>query len=87
MSEINPNFVKPTLIYCDNKGTISMSKNANYSSNTKHIVLRRNFVKDQIAKNIIRIDYLPTKEMLADPLTKPVAKSILIEFVKNIGLK
>ena len=64
-----------------------MFANANYSSNTKHIVLRRNFVKDQIDKNFIKLDYLPTKEILADALTKPVVKNTLTEFVKNIGLK
>ena len=42
------------------------------SENTRHIGIRFYFVKDRIASGEVKIEWLPTEDMLADMLTKPL---------------
>ena len=39
---------------------------------TRHIAIRFFFVADRVASEEIKIEYMPTGEMLADILTKPL---------------
>ncbi|KAA0051552.1 putative gag-pol polyprotein, identical [Cucumis melo var. makuwa] len=39
-----------TMIFCDNKATISMTKNLTFHSRTKHIDIRFHFIRDLVAK-------------------------------------
>ena len=48
MEELNFIPSSPTLIFCDNKSTISMSKNPMFHGRTKHIELRYHFIRDQV---------------------------------------
>lgn len=59
-------------LYCDNRGAISISNNIGYNCRTKHIDLRHYFLKDLISDNVIELEHVPTQEMLADILTKPL---------------
>ena len=65
---------KPTKIYEDNQGTIAMSKNPVNHSRTKHIDIKYHFVRDAVQNNIIELEYCQTEKMLADIMTKPLAR-------------
>lgn len=84
--ELNSELYQPILINCDNKGAIDLSKNSNFGARTKHITLRHSFLKDTIDNGIVQIDFVPTQNMLADPLTKAVPKKAIEDFTKYIGL-
>ena len=63
----------PAIIYQDNKGVLEVCKRGqNGNSRTKHIALRYNFVRDFIDRGEITLKYCPTKNMIADILTKPL---------------
>ena len=54
--------------------TIALAeKRRSTSDHTRHINIRYFFVKDKNDSNELHIKYLPTDEMVADVLTKPVA--------------
>jgi hypothetical protein len=61
-------------VFEDNKSSIMLAhKNSGATlSKTKHIQIRFYYVKELIDQKEIKIIYLPTKEMLADLLTKPI---------------
>lgn len=59
-------------IFCDNKGAIDLSKNSKFSARTKHINVRHHFIKENIRNREIKVDFTPSFDMLADPLTKAV---------------
>ena len=60
-------------VYQDNQSTIAMVKNGKSNSNkTRHIAVRFYFVADRVKSGEVAIEYLPTGEMLADILTKPL---------------
>lgn len=70
--------VKDNILYQDNQSTILMLKNGRNSctGNSRHINIRYFFVKDRIDKKEIRVEYCPTRIMLADFFTKPLQGSI-----------
>ena len=57
-------------IFCDNTGTIYVTKNANQHSKTKHIEIRYHFLRDHYEKGDIEMDYVSTDFQLADIFTK-----------------
>jgi len=65
--------VSAAKVYQDNKSTMALVKKGKGSSDrTKHINIRYFFVKDRVESGDIQIEYLPTGEMIADVLTKPL---------------
>jgi len=63
----------PATVYQDNKSTICMAeKGRSTSDRTRHIAIRYFWVKDRIAAREMKVEYLPTANMLADILTKPL---------------
>ena len=60
-------------VYQDNQSTMALVKKGKGSSDrTKHISIRYFFVKDRVEAGDVNIEYLPTGEMIADVLTKPL---------------
>lgn len=83
LEEIDQEIKLPITIYEDNESCRKMIYNENSSSRTKHIRVRYHFIKDYVKKNIFKIKYCPTEEMIADILTKPL-KRIKIETMRDL---
>ena len=66
--------------YCDNQSALSFSKNTINKSGMKHIDLKYYFTKEAIERKLIKFDYIPTEDMLADMFTKVLDQT---KFVKN----
>ena len=65
--------LKPTTVYQDNQSTMALvNKGASTSERTRHIKIRYFWVKDQVDNGEIQIVYVPTEDMTADILTKPL---------------
>jgi hypothetical protein len=60
--------------YVDNESAIAVSKNPEHHNRMKHIENRMHFLRDYVQKGNIDIRWVPSKENLADFLTKPLAK-------------
>jgi hypothetical protein len=64
-------------VYQDNKGVISiMSAGRSPKHRTRHLNIRHFFARDRMLSGEIKILYMPTLEMLADLLTKPVTGAL-----------
>lgn len=76
-----------TLLNCDNKSAICIASNNMYSNRTKHIDVKFHFIREKIADKSIKLNYVSTKSMIADILTKSVTtdtfKRLAIEFGLN----
>ena len=70
LGEILHPLTKPVLPYCNNQSAIAMAKNNQYHARTKHIDIRYHFIRETVARNIVKIHYCPTKQMIADIFTK-----------------
>lgn len=73
LNEIDDRQQKPIPIKCDSQSAINLAETDAYKSRTKHIDIRHHFIRDEISKGTIKVDYIPTKQMVADHLTKSVS--------------
>jgi hypothetical protein len=65
---------EPISILCDNTNTISISKNLVMHSKTKHIPIKYHFLWEHATEKNIKLEYVRTKEQIADIFTKPLAR-------------
>jgi hypothetical protein len=75
-----------TVVYKDNQGAMSLSRNPKDHSRTKHIDVKYHFVRENVEKEVIDVVYIPTAEMLADSLTKGLAKPKFEKFREAMGV-
>jgi hypothetical protein len=70
----------PATVYQDNMSTIALLKNgSSNSSRTRHIAIRYFFVSDRVKSGEIKLEYMPTGEMIADILTKPLQGALFLK--------
>jgi hypothetical protein len=53
---------------------------------SKHIHIRYHFIKDRVHQGVVQLQYIPTKEKLADIFTKPLVKGKFIFFRDKFGV-
>ena len=62
------------MIMCDNQGCIALAKNPKHHLRTKHIDVQYHFIREKVEEEVIKLRYCPTQEMVADVLTKALAR-------------
>ncbi|KAA0033342.1 Retrovirus-related Pol polyprotein from transposon TNT 1-94 [Cucumis melo var. makuwa] len=75
-----------TVIFYNNKATISMTKNPTFHSWKKHIDIRFHFIRDLVAKEEVSLSYCSTHEQWADILTKALSKEKFCYFRAMMGI-
>lgn len=73
---------KPATIYCDNTSTINISKNHVLHARTKHIELMYHFLRERFQEKEVNMEYVKSKDQLADIFTKPLPKATF-EFLRG----
>jgi hypothetical protein len=76
-------------LYQDNMSTIAMIKNGRATAeSTRHINIRYFFISDYLEQGEIEVEYMNTKEMVADYYTKPLQGDDFIRHRNHImGLR
>ncbi len=75
-----------TTIMCDNQGCIALAKNPTHHSRTKHIDIQHHFIQEKLESGEIGLKYCPTQDMVADVLTKALAKERHQNLTRSMGL-
>ena len=78
---------KPTLLLGDNQGAIALTKNPSNHPHTRHIQLHYHFIRFAVDDGQIVFDYMPTKDMVADGLTKSLTGEKHMRFISMLSLK
>ncbi|KAJ1299862.1 hypothetical protein OPQ81_002656 [Rhizoctonia solani] len=60
-------------IFCDNQAAIEAAHNPTHKTRAKHIDIAYNFIRDEIQQDRITVSFIPTRDNLADALTKPLS--------------
>ena len=68
---------KKIQLWVDNQGAIQFVRSTEFHRRTKHIDNKWNFVKEEVQCGNIELNYVPSKEQLADLLTKNLSKGTL----------
>jgi hypothetical protein len=76
----------PTCIFEDNQSAIIMAEGTGMQNRTKHIELRYYAIRGYIADGKIELKYLGTDEMIADTLTKALARVKFEKFRELMGM-
>jgi hypothetical protein len=58
----------------DNQEVIVLTKNVYLNKQSKYIDICYHFIWDLVEKGDLRVDYIPTIEMVVDSMTKPLAR-------------
>ncbi|CAM8908096.1 unnamed protein product [Rhodiola kirilowii] len=74
-------------VYCDNQSTIGRAQNVMYNGKSRHIRRRHNTIRQLLSSGVISIDYVRSKENIADPLTKGFNRDQVEKTTKGMGLK
>ena len=77
-------FKKPIKIFTDNIASKTNIENDEINPKLKHIAIKYFFDKDNIEKGKIKLEYIDTKNMLADVLTKDINGFFMINFANKI---
>ena len=68
-----------------NKSALELMKNPIHHSRSKHIDRRHHFIRDCI-EGLMKLEYLRTKDQLADLFTKSLGRVKFCEFCAKIGV-
>jgi hypothetical protein len=86
LQDIQVRYDEPILILCDNTSAISISKNPVMHSKTKHIPIKFHFLWEQVTEKNIKLEYIGTKEQIADIFTKPLPRETFEYLRKKLGV-
>ena len=71
----------------DNQSALSVSKNPEHHGRMKHLDLRFYWLRGTVHSGLITLRYVPTAEMPADVMTKPLARIKVAEMRGLLGLR
>ena len=74
------------VVNADNQGSIALAKNPVFHDQSKHIDIQYHFTWDLVKGKWISLNYIPTKEMSADLLTKALPRTQHKYLAKTIRL-
>ena len=74
------------VMFCDKKSAINISKNPVMHSKTKHIAIKYHFVKELVQDKEIRLEYVHTKEQIANIFTKSLHKDAFLYLRGMLGV-
>lgn len=74
-------------LYNDNQGARELAHNPVYHGRSKHIDIRHHFIREVLNEHPVKLEYLPTEEMVADVLTKELPRRKHEFCVHRLGLK
>jgi len=76
-----------TTLYEDNQSCIALAKNPIHHARTKHIDIQHHFVREKVESKEVELAYMSTDDMVADALTKPLARPKFAKLVAQMNLR
>lgn len=83
---LNPSLNTPTTLFGDNQSAIRLCQDSTYHARSKHIDVQFHFVRQAVSRNLVKVTYLSTSDMIADIFTKSLDRFKLAKFRTLLGL-
>jgi len=87
LQELRVLVANANVLYGDNQGSIALANNPEYHARTKHIDIQYHFIRECVQSGKIDLQYCPTNDMLADGMTKPMARDRHEDLLKRMGME
>ena len=71
---------------CDNTSAINISNNLVMNSKTKNIPIKYHFLREQVLEQKVKLEYVPSKEQVADIFTKPLPREAFEYLRQKLGV-
>lgn len=85
-----PEYISPNRrtvqMFGDNQGALALVKNPYLHERSKHIDICYHFIRDLAENNKLQVHYIPTSQMVADGMTKPLARVAFQRIKRQVGL-
>ena len=78
---------KPITLFSDNQSTITLTKDHQYHTCTKHINIHFHFIRWVVDDGKIHLVFCPTNDMVANTLTKALPSPKVKHFAAKLGLR
>eukprot|EP00253_Pinus_taeda_P001923 PITA_01923 len=78
--------MEATRIMCNNQSCIRFSKNPVFHDQSNHIDIWCHFVRDCVQRGAVQLSYTPTREQVADILTKALGRTKFDYFREKMGM-
>jgi hypothetical protein len=78
---------RPLKLYCDNEPAVLYANNNKKTKAAKHNNIIFYVVKEKIQDQTISLEYISTKKMIVDPLTKALSPSVFREHLVDMSLR
>jgi hypothetical protein len=72
-------------LWCDNMGAKFLSANPVFHSRMKHIEVDYHFVRERVLKRLVEIDFISSKDQVADDFTKSLSVRLFENFKHNLS--
>jgi len=86
LKELREKDQRATTIFEDNQASIKISENPVHHPRTKHISTKYHFTREMIKNGQVQLQFCPTEMMIADVLTKPLARDRFQRLTKAMGM-
>ena len=73
-------------MYCDSMAALAHAEDPKYHSKSKHIQTRYNYIHLAITQGEVILQHISTSRMMANPLTKAIARDAFRAHVRSLGL-
>jgi hypothetical protein len=87
LSDLNIPVDGPIEIFNDNMGAIQLSHHPGSHDRTKHIDMRHLWLRERVADETVKMQYVSTNDNVADTLTKPLPIVKSEPFTEALGLR
>jgi virulence-associated protein VapD len=86
LDELGESQKGPTVIHGDNQAAIALAKSPAVHVRSRHIDFQYHYTREKVNDGAITLSYLPTGEMVADGMTKPLKKIQFERFRRLLGM-
>ena len=77
----------PKCIHCYCQSAIGRAQNGMYNGKSRHIRHRHNTMRKPLSTRVISLNYVRSKDNIADPLTKGLKRELVEKSSRGMGLK
>ena len=85
-----PRWSKPVpaiCIHCDSQSAIGRAQSNMYNGKSRHIRRRHNSIRQLLSTGVVTIEYVKSKDNIADPLTKGLNRELVDKASRGMGLR
>ena len=82
-----PRPMPPICIHCDSQSAIGRAQSSMYNGKSRHIHYRYNSIRQLLSTGVISVDYVKSKDNIADLLTKGLNRELVEKSSKGMRLK